>query len=189
MRKGFNFYRSYWDVANELNDKDRLAFYDALLKKQFRNEETELNGMVKFAYLSQKHSIDKQIDGYISQMSKRHPNEDPWQGGTQGAYIDPTQQEKEKEKEQEKEKEKEKLNNKFTPPNFNDVLQYCMQNNYEVDCSRFINLYESKGWMVGKNKMNDWKAAIRTWVKPKQQVEISPEELKAIKLGFLKPNK
>jgi hypothetical protein len=103
MRKGFNFYRSYWDVANELNDKDRLAFYDALLKKQFTNEETQLNGMVKFAYLSQKHSIDKQIDGYISQMSKRHPNEDPWQGGKQGAYVDPTQQVEEEEKEEVKE--------------------------------------------------------------------------------------
>jgi hypothetical protein len=104
MRKAFNFYRSYWEVANELNDKDRLAFYDALLKKQFTNEDTELNGMVKFAYLSQKHSIDKQIDGYISQMSKRYPNEDPWQGGTQGAYVYPTQQEEEKEEEKVKEK-------------------------------------------------------------------------------------
>lgn len=105
MRKGFNFYRSYWEVANELSDKDRLAFYDALLKKQFTNEETELNGMVKFAYLSQKHSIDKQIDGYISQMSNRHPTEDPWQGVTQGVTEGPTQQEKEKVKEKVKEKE------------------------------------------------------------------------------------
>jgi hypothetical protein len=62
-----------------------------------------------------------------------------------------------------------------------------MQNNLDVDGNKFINFYESKGWMVGKNKMKDWKAAIRTWVKPKPQVEISPEELKAIKLGFLKP--
>ena len=37
MRKGFNFYRSYWEVANELSDKDRLAFYDALFEKQFNN--------------------------------------------------------------------------------------------------------------------------------------------------------
>ncbi len=103
MRKGFNFYRSYWEVANELCDKDRLAFYDALLKKQFTNEETELNGMVKFAYLSQKHSIDKQIDGYISQMSNRHPTEDPWQGVTQEPTVEPTQQEKEKVKEKVKE--------------------------------------------------------------------------------------
>ena len=76
---------------------------------------------------------------------------------------------------------------KFIIPTFNDVLEYCMQNNLDVDGIKFINFYESKGWMVGKNKMKDWKAAIRTWVKPKQQVEISPEELKAIKLGFLKP--
>ena len=82
-----------------------------------------------------------------------------------------------------------KKEKKFIIPTFNDVLEYCMQNNLDVDGVKFINFYESKGWMVGKNKMKDWKAAIRTWVKPKQQVEISPEELKAIKLGFLKPTK
>jgi hypothetical protein len=76
---------------------------------------------------------------------------------------------------------------KFIIPTFNDVLEYCMQNNLDVDGVKFINFYESKGWMVGKNKMKDWKAAIRTWVKPKQTQEVYPEELKAIKLGFLKP--
>jgi len=76
---------------------------------------------------------------------------------------------------------------KFIIPTFNDVLEYCMQNNLDVDGVKFINFYESKGWMVGKNKMKDWKAAIRTWVKPKQIENISPEELKAYQLGFLKP--
>jgi hypothetical protein len=80
-----------------------------------------------------------------------------------------------------------KKEKKFIIPTFNDVLEYCMQNNLDVDGVKFINFYESKGWMVGKNKMKDWKAAIRTWVKPKQIENISPEELKAIKLGFLKP--
>lgn len=107
MRKGFNFYRSYWEVANELNDKDRLEFYDALLKREFTGEESELLGMVKFAYLSQKHSIDKQIEGYLTKTAKLHPNEDPWQGCTKGAYVDPSVQEKEEEEEKEKEKEKE----------------------------------------------------------------------------------
>lgn len=86
-----------------------------------------------------------------------------------------------------KNEKNEKNEKKFIPPTFNDVLEYCMQNNLDVDGIKFINFYESKGWMVGKNKMKDWKAAIRNWAKPKQQVEISPEELKAIKLGFLKP--
>jgi uncharacterized phage protein (TIGR02220 family) len=96
MRQAFNFYRSYWDVAKELNEKDRLAFYDALLTRQFTGEETELKGLVKFAYLSQKHSIDKQIKGYEDKTKRplQDPRQDPTQGGTQG----PSVQEKEKEK-------------------------------------------------------------------------------------------
>jgi hypothetical protein len=69
---------------------------------------------------------------------------------------------------------KETNSKKFVPPTFNDVLEYCMQNNLEVDGYKFINFYESKGWMVGKNKMKDWKAAVRTWVKPKQEQVIDP---------------
>jgi hypothetical protein len=64
-----------------------------------------------------------------------------------------------------------KKEKKFIIPTFNDVLEYCMQNNLDVDGVKFINFYESKGWMVGKNKMKDWKAAIRTWVKPKQEIQ------------------
>jgi hypothetical protein len=102
MRQAFKFYRSYWDVANELNDKDRLAFYDALLKRQFTGEETELNGMVKFAYISQKHSIDKQIKGYEDKT--KAPIQDPMQGGMQGGMQDPLIQVQEKEEEKEEEK-------------------------------------------------------------------------------------
>ena len=82
-----------------------------------------------------------------------------------------------------------KNDKKFIIPTFNDVLEYCMQNDLEVDVIKFINFYESKGWMIGKNKMKDWKAAVRNWAKPKQQVQVSPEEEKARRLGFLKPNK
>jgi hypothetical protein len=99
MRKGFNFYRSYYDVAKELNDKDRLAFYDALVKRQFTGVETELTGIAKFAFLSQKHSIDKQIQGYIDKT--KDPLLDPSVGGRQGGSVDPSVQVEEKEKEKE----------------------------------------------------------------------------------------
>lgn len=104
MRKAFNFFRSYYDVAMELNDKDRLAFYDALLNKQFNNCEPTLNGMAKFAYLSQKHSIDTQIKGYFDKTKNQlfNPSHDPCQGGNIGGTVDPSVQEKEEEKEEEK---------------------------------------------------------------------------------------
>ena len=104
MRKAFNFFRSYYDVAMELNDKDRLAFYYALLNKQFNNCEPTLNGMAKFAYLSQKHSIDTQIKGYFDKTKNQlfNPSHDPCQGGNIGGTVDPSVQEKEEEKEEEK---------------------------------------------------------------------------------------
>jgi hypothetical protein len=65
-RKGFNFFRSYFDVYNELEkDEDKLAFIDALLNKQFLGEEPkELKGMAKFAWISQQHSISEQVKGF-----------------------------------------------------------------------------------------------------------------------------
>lgn len=64
IREGFNFYRSYYDVAKELEPEDRYAFLWALLEKQFDGKEPDLQGMAKFAYISQKHSIEKQIKGW-----------------------------------------------------------------------------------------------------------------------------
>jgi hypothetical protein len=103
MRKAFNFFHSYYEVAKELNDKDRLAFLDALLKKQFTGCDTELIGMSKFAYLSQKHSIDAQIKGYFDKTKDPmfNPLQDPCQGGIVDPLQDPSAQEKEKEKEKE----------------------------------------------------------------------------------------
>ena len=53
--------------------------------------------------------------------------------------------------------------NRFTPPTIEEVKAYCQERNNTVDAETFINFYESKGWYVGKNKMKDWRACVRTW--------------------------
>ena len=93
-RKAFNFYRSYYDVGCELSDKDRLAFYDAIMTLQFKGEYTPLKGVSKFAFLSQKHSIDAQIKGYYDKT--KDPMFAPCQGGIQGGIQGGWQQEEEK---------------------------------------------------------------------------------------------
>lgn len=55
--------------------------------------------------------------------------------------------------------------NVFIPPTLDEVIAYCNERNNGIDPESFIDFYESKGWMVGKNKMKDWKAAVRTWEK------------------------
>lgn len=51
--------------------------------------------------------------------------------------------------------------NKFVPPTLEEVTAYVEQRKSKVVPQAFIDFYESKGWMVGKNKMKDWKAACR----------------------------
>ena len=52
---------------------------------------------------------------------------------------------------------------RFKPPTIQEVKAYCIERGNTVDPERFVDFYESKGWMVGKNKMKDWKAAVRNW--------------------------
>lgn len=54
---------------------------------------------------------------------------------------------------------------RFTPPEIELVREYCLERKNSVDAQAFIDFYSSKGWMIGKNKMKDWKAAVRTWEK------------------------
>ena len=52
---------------------------------------------------------------------------------------------------------------RFIPPTVEEVESYCLERGNGIDAQSFIDFYESKGWMIGKNKMKDWKAAVRTW--------------------------
>ena len=78
---------------------------------------------------------------------------------------------------------KDNINNKrFTPPTIDEVKEYCKERNNSVDPESFINFYESKGWFVGKNKMKDWRAAIRTWEKNEKKKQ--PTEQKQYESGY-----
>ena len=67
-------------------------------------------------------------------------------------------------------------NKRFVPPTVEEVRAYCQERKNNVDPERFVDFYSSKGWMIGKNKMKDFKAAVRTWEKK--------EEPKKSKNGF-----
>ena len=51
----------------------------------------------------------------------------------------------------------------FKKPNIFEIRDYCLERNNNIDPSSFFDFYESKNWFVGKNKMKDWKACVRTW--------------------------
>lgn len=58
---------------------------------------------------------------------------------------------------------KPKRSKRFTPPEVEEVAAYCEERKNGIDAQHFVDYYEARGWMIGKNRMKDWKAAVRTW--------------------------
>jgi len=58
---------------------------------------------------------------------------------------------------------------RFIPPTVEQVRSMVLNKGYDVDPEQFVDFYESKGWMVGKNKMKDWQASLRTWARNKSK--------------------
>lgn len=70
-------------------------------------------------------------------------------------------------------------NSRFIPPSIEEVRAYCEERHNDVDAEKFVAFYSSKNWMIGKNKMANWKQAVITWErgrnnKPKQNQYENP---------------
>ncbi len=51
----------------------------------------------------------------------------------------------------------------FKKPTLEEVESYCRERENGIDPQTFVDHYEAKGWLIGKSRMKNWKAAIRTW--------------------------
>lgn len=68
--------------------------------------------------------------------------------------------------------------NAVRKPTPEEVRAYCKERNNRVDPQQWHDFYTAKNWMIGKNKMKNWKAAVRTWekrdgFKPKEEVFVN----------------
>jgi hypothetical protein len=76
-----------------------------------------------------------------------------------------------------KEIKKEKNEKNIIPPSLEMVSKYCLERKNTIISSIFIDHYSSNGWMIGKSKMKDWQAAIRTWEGRETKRPIEPERI------------
>lgn len=67
-------------------------------------------------------------------------------------------------------------NKKFIKPTIEEIKAYCKERKNNVDAEVFYDFYESKGWVVGKSSMKDWKAAVRTWERNRNNTSSKPKE-------------
>ena len=70
---------------------------------------------------------------------------------------------------------------RFTPPELLEAIDYFFERTQDKtrsvsEAQRFVDFYESKGWYVGKNKMKDWKAAVRNWLNKNNNQRMTPAQ-------------
>ena len=179
-RTQFTFYASFFDAVSRIKKKaDRADAYDAICAYALREEDPDFSKMsdaAQIAFLLIKPNLDssrrKAKSGKDGGGKKANGKQN---GSKQEANCKQEQPAIEKEKEKEREKEKENecypptplsggtKAKRFMPPTVDEVAAYCQERGNGLDPEAFVDFYASKGWMVGKNPMKDWKAAVRTW--------------------------
>jgi len=160
-----HFKRSIDDIEIEILSADfgiESELFSEILSYMLRLK--LLQSVDNCEYLSQK--LTDRLQPVVDKRRNSHKK---------GVSVTESTQSKVKER-KEKETKEENIKSKpkrFTPPTIEDVASYCLERNNGVDSAKWHNFYSSKGWMVGKNKMKDWKAAVRTWEDKKVNVQDS----------------
>jgi len=82
---------------------------------------------------------------------------------------------------------------KFSPPSLHEIQNYFQERinekrtglNSEKEAEKFESYYGSNGWMVGKNKMKDWKKAVSGWIARNQNGYYIQENIEPWKQNVL----
>lgn len=180
-RSSFTFYLSFEKAISKLDDNNQLIVYRAISRYSLFGEIPQVDGFAAIAWELIKPILDKSRIRSIN-GAKAKGKSKPNLIGNQNAVSKNEaksklkQSKNEAKSKQDRDRDRDRINiedkssnngadksTRFVPPTLTEVQDYIQKNSYSVDASTFIDFYTSKGWMVGSNKMKDWKAAVRTW--------------------------
>lgn len=171
MRDSVVFYRSFYDAIKNIPKDNQLEVYNAIMDYSMYGVDPDITGIALALFLAFKPQIDANNERYVNGTKGGRPKKEKPMVFKDGENKKPmvsenleTEKPNEKENVKEKENIKENIKRKiFQAPTAEDVRKYCVERGNKVDPQSFVDFYESKGWMIGKNHMKDWKAAVRTW--------------------------
>lgn len=193
MPDSFRYFRTFFEAAAMLEDDARLKFYDAMNEYVFVGTQPSFLGdtsaegkMLKMAWLLVNPVIDKSIRN--SNGGRNSGGERPSMEGNDNArkqhennsYSTPIQLQNNRDKDKDKDKEESIKKNRtaFESPSIDEVREYADNSGYAINAEAFVSYYESVGWMVGKNKMKNWQAAVRNWASREKQPNPQPQQRK-----------
>ena len=163
----------YLDAIEPLGDAERGRLFTSLLTYARTGEAPQLGGNERFLFPMMRAQLDRDIAAMAgvsearskaAKASKSSKCEQMQQMQANAANADKSSKDKDKDKDKDDDKKGNGAREaRFTPPSIEEAAAYCQERGNGVDAARFVDFYSSKGWMVGKSRMKDWKAAVRNW--------------------------
>ena len=167
--QSFTIYKEYYDLITLLSIKEQQELLLSIVEYMFEDKNPKLNDRQVKIFNNLKRPLDKS-KGQSKKRTKQEPNEN---------QIETKQEPKEQPKENTSNDVYVNVNviNKYNKPTIEEIREYCIERNNNINPESFYDFYESKDWYVGKNKMKDWKACVRTWERRNNPKEIIPKWL------------
>lgn len=184
MRDSFVFYRSFAESVKNLPPEEYKKVMQSILEYALDGKEPEQSGIEYTVFCLVKPQIDANNKRYENgkkggrpqkpsdnqekpnnnqTITKPKPNNNQTVTTPEpNVYVNVNDNVNVKKKDTSVSKEKA---SRFIPPTLEDIKAYCEEKGYKLDYDRFIDYYTSNGWMVGKNKMKDWRACVRNWAR------------------------
>lgn len=174
-KESFVFYKSFYDAIKRVPEECQLELYNAILSYSLEGKEVEkLSPIAEAMFILIKPNIDSSQRRYEASVNNGKKGGRPKKETQEEPNKNPEETQEEPDKnlndnvddnvdvnvDDNKKKNKKK---KFQKPTIEEVQKYCYERKNNINAQQFLNHYESNGWMVGKNAMKDWQAAIRTW--------------------------
>lgn len=134
-------------AQHNVDPEDQKREQAAARKRRQRERDNERDKSVTVTHREEKRRVEKSRE----------------EEGNTGAKVCETQTDPPADGKPKSDDEETKPTPRFVPPTLEEIEAYCRERGGKIDPERFHDFYQSKNWMVGKNKMRDWKAAVRNW--------------------------
>ena len=166
MKKSFILHIDTLSVLDEMSDEQAGVLFKAI--KDYQNGLIpNLDFGLRMAFIPFENQFKRDAESYDKVCLKNKENGSKGGRPKKPTITQETQVVISKPKKADSDNDSDSDNNKniFKQPTIEQVKEYCLERNKGVDPDRWFDFYVSKGWLVGKTKMKDWKASVRTWEK------------------------
>lgn len=190
-KNSFILYTDYFEQIEMLTIEQRGVLLTALMLSQMGEELPEMESTTKMAFMFISADIRRNNEKYKRIIERR--KEAGRKGGQakqanlanlanatfakHKENVNDNDNDKDKDNENVNDNEKDNVNDTLSPPNpltgaesgsvvtpsLSEIRDYCTERNSNIDPEEFYDFYSSKGWLIGKTPMKDWKAAFRGW--------------------------